>query len=920
MTATSHRRLAAVAVAILLTLPACSGSAGDPATSWAPSSSGPSSSAAASPALKTVDPAALQTLVDQTIKDWLIPGAVVLVRTPQGDVTVGSGTTELGRPQTPDASTHFRIASNTKTMTSAVILQLAQEGRLRLDDPVSKYVPGVPGGDTITVAQLLAMRTGLYNFTNSQIIANSLDNDPARAWQPRELLDIAFAQPANFAPGAEFEYSNTNYVLLGMIIEQVDGRSLADSMQARLFGPLGMTNTEFPAAADNTLPEPYAHGYLYGSSSVALFGEPEYTPEQIAAAHDGTWPPTDFTGVNHSFAFAAGGVVSTAGDLATWMDALVGGKVLDSEHQQLWAASPQVEDPDKPAGQWYGYGIARQKVGDITLTFHGGETAGYNSFMGVDAANDMTLVVWTNQPDSVDTMRQTANSLMVKVLDLVYVDPPSAAVASPPVRSAPSAAQTAAFEETACPTPNLPGLPALDFPPTMTCGYLTVPENRSNPDGKAIKIFVAKAPATSAAPAADPLVVLDGGPGGAGSISYAAMTGAGVNADRDVYFVDQRGTLHSDPLLNCPEYDTVANELASMPFSSDAATAKDLMAVQSCHDRWAAAGVDLSAYNTAENAADIADLRVALGIEAWDVYGVSYGTKLAAVLLRDHPEGIRSVVLDSVSPPNFNIVENWWSAPADSFQAIFAACAAQPACAAAYPSLETDFYDTVNRLTSSPAVVETTGPDGAPLSLNIDGFVLAYAIIMTTERHDAAGVPKMIADAAARRYADVAAATVEFMTPASIVGAAGYGLAFGVFCSESADLTTEAATSAHAKAVLPQFPDQVLKIQPKQGRLFAQCPIWDVAPADASMMDPVVSDVPVLIMEGDFDGATAPEWVDLVTPGLSRSQVVRFPFTGHATLNKSDCARDVMNAFLADPTQPVDSSCTTSIQLTFTTN
>ena len=90
-------------------------------------------------------------------------------------------------------------------------------------------------------------------------------------------------------------------------------------------------------------------------------------------------------------------------------------------------------------------------------------------------------------------------------------------------------------------------------------------------------------------------------------------------------------------------------------------------------------------------------------------------------------------------------------------------------------------------------------------------------------------------------------------------------------------------------------------------------------PADASMMDPVVSDVPVLIMEGDFDAATAPEWVDLVTPGLSKSQVVRFPFTGHATLGKSDCARAVMSAFLDDPTRPVDSSCTASIQLTFTT-
>ena len=90
------------------------------------------------------------------------------------------------------------------------------------------------------------MRTGLYNYTNAQQMATSLDDDPTKEWTPQELLDIAFAQPANFAPDAEFEYSNTNYVLLGLIIEKVDGKPLATAFQDRLFGPLGMTNTELP--------------------------------------------------------------------------------------------------------------------------------------------------------------------------------------------------------------------------------------------------------------------------------------------------------------------------------------------------------------------------------------------------------------------------------------------------------------------------------------------------------------------------------------------------------------------------------------------------------------------------------------------------------------------------------------------------
>src|SRR5437016_8790012 len=115
-----------------------------------------------SSALKPIGQAALQTMVDRTAKELLIPGAVVLLRTPQGEFTVTYGTTLLGATTPPSADTHFRIASNTKTMTAAVIVMLAQEGKLNFEDPVSKYVPGVPNGDKITIAELLKMRSGLY--------------------------------------------------------------------------------------------------------------------------------------------------------------------------------------------------------------------------------------------------------------------------------------------------------------------------------------------------------------------------------------------------------------------------------------------------------------------------------------------------------------------------------------------------------------------------------------------------------------------------------------------------------------------------------------------------------------------------------------------------------------------------------------
>src|SRR5438874_13213002 len=135
-----------------------------------------------SSALKPIDQAALQTMVDTTAKELLVPGAVVLLRTSQGEFTVSYGTTLLGATSPPGVDTHFRIASNTKTMTAAVIVLLAQEGKLSLDDPVSKYVSGVPDGDKITIAELLNMRSGLYTYDDDPEFWSVLERDPTKIW------------------------------------------------------------------------------------------------------------------------------------------------------------------------------------------------------------------------------------------------------------------------------------------------------------------------------------------------------------------------------------------------------------------------------------------------------------------------------------------------------------------------------------------------------------------------------------------------------------------------------------------------------------------------------------------------------------------------------------------------------------------
>ncbi|MBV1850781.1 serine hydrolase domain-containing protein [Catellatospora tritici] len=369
--------------------------------------------------MKPIDQAAFQAAVAAAAEQMMIPGAVVLLCTPQGRFEALTGTTQLGTQAPPAGDTHFRIASNTKTMTAALITLLAQDGKLKFSDPVSAYVPGVPNGDNITVEQLLKMRSGLYNYTSDPQFSATLDADPQKAWTPQEVLAIAFGHPPNFAPGTSYEYSNTNYALLGLIAEKVGGSGLAQQLQDRLFGPLGLTQTSLPATTDTELPQPFSHGYMYGGSIYALRDDP-YPADLQAAARAGTLQPTDYTNQNSSYATAAGGAVSTADDLAAWIRALASGKVLDADHQRQWLRSLQVEDPANPDGQQYGYGITYQRFGpEAAMHYHGGELPGFNSFIGYDTDNDVTLVVWANLTLTPEGMT-TANALLPTVLNQIY--------------------------------------------------------------------------------------------------------------------------------------------------------------------------------------------------------------------------------------------------------------------------------------------------------------------------------------------------------------------------------------------------------------------------------------------------------------------------------------------------------------------
>lgn len=467
-----------------------------------------------------------------------------------------------------------------------------------------------------------------------------------------------------------------------------------------------------------------------------------------------------------------------------------------------------------------------------------------------------------------------------------------------------------AYADGSCPNPVWKGLPELVMGPEYTCGRLTVPENRAKPDGKQISIPVARLKSSSPNPQPEPLLMLTGGPGGSGFLSAVTeYKDAELNRDRDVIFIDQRGTLHADPFLDCREIDIFTTEAVGLLTADPETEKQDLASVESCRKRWIDAGVDLATFDTAENAADLAALRLALEIDGWHVYGVSYGTDLTQQYLRNYPEGIRSAVLDSIVPPNMNLVKSFWSSAADGYQALAAACQTQPQCAEMIPDLEGTVSKVVNDLNAKPQTVDASVAGGKKVTAVVDGY--RFANLVTARSLSKGGLDDIPAIIAAAAKGDVqpaanAIAAAGQPQPSLIVG---FGLALGVFCRESVAYTTPEDVLAAAKEANPTFPEGVLRFTPQSPRLIADCGPWNAGKAPERSQLPARSDIPILILAGELDGVTAPANAEFATPTMPNAGVLSFPDSGHGVLDQSTCGPDTVTGFLNDPKKDYRPAC-----------
>ena len=467
--------------------------------------------------------------------------------------------------------------------------------------------------------------------------------------------------------------------------------------------------------------------------------------------------------------------------------------------------------------------------------------------------------------------------------------------------------ETPAFEQTRCPF-DVP----LDV--TVDCGMVIVRQDRGGGDpNDVIRLAVAVYRSTSAAPQPDPVVFLQGGPGSGaveGIVHIYDTFIAPILAERDFIVFDQRGTGLSQPTLDCPEYARlIERQLRQGFFLGNEDPAHYTAALLNCRDQLTRRGANLATYTSAASAADVNDMITILGYDQVNLYGASYGTRLAQTVMRDFPGIVRSAVLDSALPLEIHIYNEQAAKTDYVLNKLFDGCAAHPGCNAAYPNLEQMYYDLVAQLDAEPVSVwGVVASDGRTFNVNVNGVQLTSAVFFAMYATDFIPmVPQMIDDV---RQGDYTWLRIFLASPMFMEGGVSLGMMLSVNCHEEIFATTPAEINAANDAYPNTAAFGKSALFGSAEEHYALCEAWGAAPFDPREIEPVRSPIPALILAGEYDPATPPAFGLQVAENLPNSYFFEFPGRGHTvSISVHECPFEMVLAFLADPLMEPDSMC-----------
>ncbi len=445
----------------------------------------------------------------------------------------------------------------------------------------------------------------------------------------------------------------------------------------------------------------------------------------------------------------------------------------------------------------------------------------------------------------------------------------------------------------------------------VTCGYVTVPETRSGDPSRTIRLAVVIFHSTSKTPAPDPVVFLQGGPGAAALEFSAQVYPYMVTpflSERDFITFDQRGTGLSEPALKCDELENVFRQDIYGKIELGTREMVYQNAFLSCSGLLRSKGTNLNAYSTVESAADLRDIVNLLGYQKVNLYGASYGTRLALVTMRNHPEIVRSAILDSVVPVETSLIREYPNSIDYTLSRLFQSCAADPNCSRAYPDLENVFWDLVRELDANPVTLTTSAYPIGTVTETMDGYYLMSVVLgLAKVSYLIDTAPQTIYRVKAQDYSTLIAA--QYSLPYAFDGI-DHGLYISMMCREHVLGTSEDDLRLASEQIDVNHPIW----RPFYGNfseMVKACKSWGAVGPDLGEQDAVSSDIPSLVIEGAYDPATPPSFGKQVAGKLSNSFYFEFPDLGHVptSADSSGCAMQVALDFLKNPIREPDRTC-----------